>query len=310
MKDLRENWPTSVLPNVLHCTEPSKETIQKIIQQLNATTVPKLYVILPDQQVPYHDKFLHELVLRWLETNQPHGKIYSGDLVDLPGVSRYDWNPEMDPDPIRSTSRAVTETIKVLQEYSQAGGVGDDWLIEGNHELRLFKYLVSRAPELFYLQEENGEQTLDLYRLLGLQKLGINLVPGRWPQGKHWISPKLAVIHGRYARQGSGVTARATLKALGHSVIMGHSHRQSMIYETQHPYGGPETRVAVEAGTLAMLEGGLGYSPEPDWQQGFCTARIFGDGTFHISLATYTKGALFWEGQVYRNTGHGVITSV
>jgi hypothetical protein len=269
-------------------------------------TSSRLYVILPDQQIPYHDRELHELVLRWLNVNQPYGKVYSGDLIDLPGISRHEWDPAMDPDPLKSTMTAIRDTRTYLKECESAAGKGDDYLCEGNHEARLPKYLIKHAPHLYALEEPNGERTLDLARLLDLPARGIQLAPGGWPQGKVWLSPKLSVMHGWLARSKSGVTAHATLDHLGHSVIVGHTHRMGKIYQTRHTYDGLEVHVAAEAGTLARIEGGLGYATAANWQNGFITARVFPDGTFSLSEAVYVKKRLYWEGQVYDQGAKGV----
>ena len=267
----------------------------------------KLYVVLPDQQIPYHEKPLHECVLRWLDTNSPRltGKIYSGDLVDQPGISRHEWTPEMDPDPIRSTNRGLRETRGYLDECNEAtGGPGDDWLTLGNHEIRLDKFLIKNADKLYFLEEEDGDRTISLERLLGLARRGVKVAPGGYPGGKVWLSDKLAVMHGWYTGSYSGAAAKKTLDKLGHSVIVGHTHKMALVYKTRYPRKGPETLVAAEAGTLARLN--LGYDPHMDAQQGFLTVRIFTDGTFSLSPATYVRGVLRWEDQEISYSRKGV----
>jgi hypothetical protein len=293
-------WDISVPRHTHSIPEPWKDGV-------------RLYVILPDQQIPHHDPHLNELVLRFLDTNKARitGKIYSGDLIDLPGCSRHPWDPNMDPDPLRSTRDAIKATNVYLDDCEQAcPSKGEDALIEGNHELRLRAFVLRQAPQLHFLEEEDGESTLDIYRLLRLKKRRIRVPERVYPQDKHWLSDRIAVIHGRLARAGSGVTALATLRKLGHSVIMGHTHRQSMVFETQHPRKGAETRVAVEAGTLARIEDGLGYCADPDWQQGLVVVRLYPDGGFHTSLGTYVRGVFRWEDQELRSSGHGVSVSV
>ncbi len=267
----------------------------------------KLYVVLPDQQIPYHEKPLHECVLRWLDVNSPRltGKIYSGDLVDLPGISRHDWSPEMDPDPYRSTNNALKATRKYLDECNEAtNGPGDDHLTPGNHEHRMEAYLIKNADKLYFVVEETGEQTINLERLLGLKKRGVQLAPGGYPGAKVWLSDKLAVCHGWYTGSYSGAAAKKTLDKLGHSVIVGHTHKMALVYKTRHPKKGAEVLVGAGAGTLARLN--LGYDPHMDAQQGFLTVRVFADGTFSISPATYVRGVLRWEDQEISYSRRGV----
>lgn len=272
-----------------------------------STAAPKLYVILPDQQIPYHDRQLHECVLRWLETNKAQitGKIYTGDLIDQPGISRHEWNPDMDPDPLRSTNRGVRETRKYLDECNEAtGGPGDDWLTPGNHEARLEAYVIKHADKLWFLEEEDGDQTLNLERLLGLKRRGVKLASGGYPAAKVWLSDKIAAMHGWYTGSFAGAAARKTLDKLGHSVLVGHTHKKAYVYKTRYPRKGPETIVGVECGTLAQLN--LGYDPHMDAQQGFEVVRVFPDGTFAISPATYVRGVLRWESQEISYSRKGI----
>lgn len=270
---------------------------------------PKLYVVLPDQQIPYHEKPLHECVLRWLELNKSRitGKVYSGDLIDLPGISRHEWDPSMDRDPFRSTNDALRATRKYLDECNQAtGGPGDDWLTPGNHEKRMESYLIKNADRLYYVTEEDGEQTVSLERILGLKKRGVQVAPGGWPAAKVWLSPKVAIMHGWFTGK-YGAAAKKTIEKLGHSVLIGHTHGKAVVYATRYPHSGPETIVGVECGTLAQLN--LGYDPHMDAQQGFEIIRVFEDGTFAISPATYIKGVLRCEDQrvIYRRKGVQVV---
>jgi hypothetical protein len=270
---------------------------------------PKLYVVLPDQQIPYLEKPLHECVLRWLEVNKSRltGKIYSGDLIDLPGISRHDWSPDMDTDPFRSTNNALKDTRKYLDECNEAtGGPGDDHLTMGNHEKRMEAYLIKNADRLYYVTEEDGEQTISLERILGLKKRGVTVAPGGWPAAKVWLSPKLAVMHGWFTGK-YGAAAKKTIDKVGHSAIVGHTHGKAVVYKTTYPHKGAQTIVGVEAGTLARLN--LGYDPYMDAQQGFEVVRVFADGTFSISPATYVRGVLRWEDQeiTYNRRGLKVV---
>jgi hypothetical protein len=60
---------------------------------------------------------------------------------------------------------------------------------------------------------------------------------------------------------------------------------------------------AVEAGCMCRIDGGLGYTVNPDWQAGFATAVVWPDGTHQIELATFVDGALRWRDQRYSAEG-------
>lgn len=274
----------------------------------------KLYVVLPDQQVPHHDKALHELVCRWLEQNQPYGIICSGDLIDLPTVSKHRPNLHMVRDQAHAAQAGIDQSYELLRDYVQASPSPYRKLIPGNHEERLQNSIIDRMPELYDVKRAGA---IDLYSvlsvpyLLRLDELGFDWVTApngaEWPDAQLALSPLLAARHGWLAAAKSGATAHKTLDHLGHSCIVGHTHRQGIVYQTKHQLNG-DLRVimGIEAGTLAEARDGLGYAVAPDWQQGFCGLRIFPDGTFSASLATYVNGTLIWEGQRFTQDSRGV----
>jgi hypothetical protein len=143
-----------------------------------------------------------------------------------------------------------------------------------------------------------------------LDELGINVIDcnGSYEHGQVNLSNKLAVRHGWIARQGSGTSALATLEHLRYSVIVGHTHRQSIVYKTTFDIeGNLTTLVAAEAGCMCRVEQNVGpdrrrfpsYAPSPDWQQGFVTADIWPDGKFVLTPAVYVNKVLLYGDQRY-----------
>lgn len=322
---INDEWVTTQLRQLKVILKPSVAALFPLPARIEGpryerpeVTMPpvggsQLYVILPDQQIPHHDRGLHQLVCRWLDFNRPYGIICSGDLIDLPSVSKYRPNVHMVKDRQHAAQEGVDQSYEVLRDYVQASPSPYRKLIPGNHEERLQNSIIERLPELYDIKRAGA---IDLYSvlsvpyLLRLDELGFDWVTApngaEWPDAQLILSDKLAVRHGWIAAAKSGVTALKTLDHLGYSVIVGHTHRQGQVYQTKHEIGGTiRTNVALEAGTLAEPYG-LGYTIAPDWQQGFATVRVFSDGTFHASLATYVNGVLIWEGQRYFDEGRGV----
>lgn len=266
----------------------------------------ELAVILPDQQIPFHDPELHLRVCDWLYANKPDRMILSGDFYDFPTISRHPRKAhELK---MGNMQECLDVGYQIARDYVEAAGEGcyDRWVIPGNHEFRLQKAILENMPEFHGLHRPD-EQT----RLLGLPHLGRwDELGFKWavdpvfqedyPQGHVNITEKIAVYHGWLARRNAGQTALATLDHLGHSVIVGHTHRQAIVGHTYHEIDGT-LRVlrAVEAGTLARVRGGLGYAVAPNWQPGFATVRVHSNGTFNVELATYVNGALLWSDQAY-----------
>jgi len=270
---------------------------------------PRLLAVLPDQQIPYHDPVLHDRVLEWLEDQRPDSVVLSGDVIDLPGLSRHDPKAHELEDRV---NRALKVTRGVLREYARASGAGDLHVIPGNHEQRFQKFVIKNSQQLFDIDDPHGASAyklLSLPYLLDLEMMGYKWASDPvymedWPYGHVTITPYLAVYHGWLARKNSGATALATLDHLGHSVIVGHTHRQAEVFHTYHQIGGElRTLAGVEAGTLALARGGLGYAVAPNWQPGFATAWLWPDGMFDVGLAKFVNGALLWDGLRYDGRG-------
>jgi hypothetical protein len=190
--------------------------------------------------------------------------------------------------------------------------------LAGNHDERLRNFLLERHRTLALYgvkqadsPDAHGEQALSPKFLMRLDELKIEYVDPEGPYDLAQInlSPKLAVRHGWIARKGSGTSALDTLEHLGYSVIVGHTHRQSLVYKTTHDIdGGITTLTAAEAGCMCRVNqtpDSTGrrwpnYSPVPDWQQGFSTVTIHPDGLFRIDNATFVNDTLLWRNQSYR----------
>lgn len=262
---------------------------------------PRLVVMAGDQQAPFHDPDLHQRFCAWLEANKPDEGVLIGDTVDFSEISRHRHNPEW----IGRTQECIDAGYTLLRDYVDSS-VETSWQkLAGNHDIRIRTTIIDYARDLYGLRRAcapDEHSVWSIPHLLRLDELGIAYIDpqGEWEHGQVKLSSKLAVRHGWIARKGSGQSAHATLEHLGYSVVVGHSHRQSLVHKTTHDIDGNTTTLAgVEAGCMCKIEGGLGYAVAPDWTNGFATAVIYPDGKFKIDLATYVNGSLFWRDQRY-----------
>jgi hypothetical protein len=270
--------------------------------------VPKddaeLVVFFGDQHCPHHDPVLHEAACAWLRKNKPARGVLLGDLLDFDAVSRHRSNPEW----ATTMQDCVDTAYSVLRGFVQASP-GTRWqMVSGNHEDRLRNAIIDQLRGVYGLaratgkDETRGDAVLSVKHLLRLDELGVEWVggEGEYSHQQIKVSPQLAARHGWIARKGSGSSARATLEHLGYSCVIGHTHRQSRVFHTAHDIDGRAIQLeGVEAGTMARTDGGLGYAVQPDWQQGFATARIWPDGFFSCDLAKFDGGSLVWANQRY-----------
>lgn len=255
-------------------------------------------LVLSDHQISHHDRDLHRLACEFIHEFEPDFLVINGDFLDNPTVSRWPANPAYD----MPLQECIDDGYEVLSDYLTAAGAAHRpvrrVLMEGNHDKRPSDYLQGHAPEFVDLRRggdvPGAPSVNSIAHLLRLDELGVEWLGG-WPHSQLVLSPHLAVRHGWLVKSKAGATALATLERLGHSVIVGHVHRQAIVHHTVRDINGhPSLLVAVEGGTMASLD--LGYDPAQNAQQGFVVVHLFEDGDYSVSLATFAKGRLFWNG--------------
>jgi predicted phosphodiesterase len=273
----------------------------------------KLIVVMGDQQAPYFDENLHYLSCAWLEENDPDEITLLGDTVDYPEISRH----RLDPENTATVNECTQSAHDLLRGVRTAAPNARIRKLAGNHDERLRNILLDKpsVQPLYGAKqadspEEQGALALGLPFLLRLDELGIEYIDpkGAYDLAQINLSDKLAVRHGWIAKKGSGTSALATLEHLGYSVIVGHTHRQSIVYKTTHDIDGATTTLtAAEAGCMCRvdqtpLKGRKwpNFTPLPDWVQGFTTVTVHPDGFFRIENATYVNKTLLWRNQQYR----------
>ena len=264
----------------------------------------ELVVFLGDHHIPHMDMGLHAATCEWLRKNRPDRGVICGDLMDFDTLSRHRRNPRW----TREAQDCIDAAYYTLRGYVMASP-GTRWqLLSGNHEDRLRNAVIDNLGSIYGIRRApahdgaRGEVVLSITHLLRLDELDIEWVGGddEYTHAQIKVSPHLAARHGWISRKGSGASAIATLDSLRYSVFIGHCHRQAMVFHTAHDIDGtPKELVGVEIGTMAEIRGGLGYAANPNWQQGFATARIWPDGFFSADLAKYVGGSLVWANQRY-----------
>lgn len=270
-------------------------------KKVKKSTDGELVVFVGDQQAPHHDETLHSLFLNWLDTNSPDRGVLMGDTVDFPDISRHAANPEWD----SSVQECVDAGYLILRDYVKASE-DTSWVkLMGNHDERIRNKLLAHVASLYDVRRADdgsgGEPPIwCISHLLRLKQLGIDFIApnGGYSHAQAKVTNHLAARHGWLAKKGAGASALATLEQLGYSVVVGHTHRQSLVHKTTHDIDGTiSTHAAAETGCMCKVADGLGYTVAPDWQNGFATAQVWNDGTFKIDLATYANGVLYWRNQ-------------
>jgi hypothetical protein len=223
------------------------------------------WLILSDIHAPYHDRTTLELAVGEARRRGAVGVLLNGDTLDSHEVSRHDRDP--------SAPRYVeeVETVKRLLAWLR-GQLPRAELVakEGNHEERLQRYIVGRAPALF------GLEGIDLPSLLRFGDVGAAWVSGRRPIALG----KLNVIHGHEYPGGAaspvnparGLYLKARSKAL-----CGH-HHQTSEHHARDIRGRAEAAWSVGCACFLHPQ----YHPLNNWNHGFALVELAADGTFRV----------------------------
>ena len=217
------------------------------------------YIVVNDFHLPFVDEIALDLFKEFLKEEKPNRLIIAGDLIDCQEISTFNKIPKGG----NELQKNFDQAKNLLAEFRNLIGRNAKIdFIEGNHDFRIKKYLIMRAPELV------GLRALRIEKLLGLEKLKINFYPVKEEANKfqdNYIRiENIYVGHFDTARKGSGMTARSLLADKGVSVIQAHNHRMALI--TQRQMDG-KLLVAVENGCLCSLN--PTYIANPDWQLGW-----------------------------------------
>lgn len=238
------------------------------------------WLLIPDCHVPFENGKAFDLVVNIAKESQVDGVAILGDFLDLFSVSFHDKDP-------RRVSQLAEEVKAANKRLDQIDRIGarKKLFIEGNHEYRLTRYLMNKAPSLL--------DTFNMPQMLRLNDRGWKFTPYH----KAARVGKLHLTHdvghaGKLAHIQSGA-------AFEHSVVIGHTHRIGV-----HYFGNVlgESHVAAMLGWLGDVNA-IDYTHEVkakrDWHLGFGTALIEPDGTAHLQAVPIVnyKAAAF--GQIF-----------
>lgn len=160
---------------------------------------------------------------------------------------------------------------------------------EGNHELRLRKFIVSQAPEIYDIAPT-------LPHLLDLAFLNIEWVglPEHLAQFKDSFVEWEGVLIGHFNKYNkhSGYAAKAIVEDKGCSIVAGHGHKAAI--HTKTLYG--KQLFGIETGCLCRLDNS--HEISPNWQQAI-TVLTSENGIVHPELLIVQDGKVCWGGKIF-----------
>jgi metallophosphoesterase superfamily enzyme len=239
----------------------------------------KSILILPDLQIPFHDRKFVNVMERFIDQYQPDEVGQIGDFLDEPQPSR--WSKGMAGEYAGNLQNDIELGKGIIKRLRI------DWIKLGNHDQRIELYVERYAPALSDLG------CLRLERLLGLDESGTAL--HREPFA---VAPGWTAAHGHEGSLSSvaGRTAFGLAKRYDGSVVCGHTHRAGIVSET---VGISKRRV------MTGLEVGHGmdlakatYVKSPNWQQAFGMLKVDGK-LVQPELIPVHNGNFIYEGKRY-----------
>ena len=245
----------------------------------------KRTVIVPDLQVPWHDKVAVKNVASFIKAYRPDSVITLGDEIDLPQISRWtEGMPGWFEQTLGNDRDATVEVLWSLVEHAK-----EAHLIRSNHTDRLYNVIMKKIPAFLALPELRFE------KFLKLDELGITYHKKPYAFQKGWVA-----VHGdeQGINPNAGLTALGAARRHGLSVVCGHTHRAGMSAFTEAS-GGRVGRIlrGIEGGHL-MDVSKAGYTRGTmNWQQAFVLVEdtqvtlinLEKDGTFVVNGRRYGR---------------------
>jgi hypothetical protein len=213
--------------------------------------------------------------------------VNSGDNFDFPAFSTHISAPGY-----TETNQLVIDRggMEGKTQRELAPNAEIDWL-EGNHEYRLMKELISRMPSLVGLAKAwDDNPVISIENLCRFDEFNINYHTS-YPEAEVWVNDFCKFTHGKLVGSTPGSTAGKLLAKDFVSQICGHIHRQELAASTRRLKDGYRTVYAGSAGTLARVDGilpsaSMGILPTGKqttnsrelWQQGIMIFRYETEG--------------------------------
>lgn len=282
----------------------------------------KTCVILPDVQIgyrrsldtaeldPFHDEHAMSVALQIVRAADPEQIVVLGDFLDFAEFGKFEQEAGFALTTQPSIDRAHQYLTEIFAAAPRASGV----FLEGNHDRRLQKAIVTNAKSAFGIRPGNTPPEtwpdLSVPHLLRFDELPIEY-KGGYPAGIHWINQRLCAIHGHKVRS-SGSTAAAVVDDMRVSVIFGHVHRVELQHRTRLAYEGGRSSLAASPGCLCRIDGtvpSVKGSTDPmgrpietveNWQHGLAVVTYKdGDEPFHLELVPIHDGFAMFRGEAY-----------
>jgi predicted MPP superfamily phosphohydrolase len=268
---------------------------------------------LPDIHCPAHHHRLMWAIKQFLSVFHPHLIIFTGDLADIFALSRH-------PKQLRicmSPQKELDQTRQLADELMEAAGCYWAFVIPGNHEDRIYRFLQDLAPTLGGVLNPATREPLSFHSLMGYTPDDpITFVYGTEEragvEGGLLLNNDLGVHHGIFIRPKAGASPLADMDRYLQSVVHGHTHRMGMVSRDITPSEELPTGVlrGYELGHLVDMDHSyMAYARQmwPNWHPGFGVGLVH-NGAVHLQPVPiqpvngthgHSRLGFVWDGRVY-----------
>lgn len=224
-------------------------------------------VIGSDIHIPFQDDAAVRAFVKYCKENQPEAVVLNGDVLDMFMLSRFTKGEGRNP------LEEMTMCQGFLDSLRKAVPNADIYYVIGNHENRLEKYVLSKAPELASLIEDVFTiiRTAD-YKVRGCASVTFN--------------DNFVCKHGTLLGNKSGLSAIKEMENAYMSGATGHTHRLCKYIARKSG----RKFVWLETGCLCSLN--PEYMINPNWQAGFAQLEFKNGKLHHSKVIEIEKGKI------------------
>lgn len=230
-------------------------------------------LMLSDIHIPYHDVTALTLALKYGKDHNIDTIYLNGDILDMYQASFHEKDARK-----RSIKDELDAMRSFLDMLAKEFPKAKIYYKEGNHCMRLSRYLQVKAPELLDCTE------FEIPSLLNLRQRGIEWIPNK----QAVMIGKLYALHGNEFKGGGGVNpARAYYTKSKVSMIAGDKHRTS-----EHTETSLNGDVVTCWSTGCLCELSPDYMPYNAWNLGFAHIMVEPNGNFEVYNKRIIKGKI------------------
>lgn len=245
-------------------------------------------LVISDLHAPKHDPDALDVILQISQSVKIDEMVINGDGLDVQALAKY-------PPAAGRPMRWVEERVDAVKPFALIRGTHPKLpitYIPGNHDHRVGKFMASVAPQL--------QGLFPTEQILGLDSFGF-----KWHDGALLFADnRLMIKHGTSVKGAAGYTVTGEVSKAGMSVIMGHTHRRSLVEVTHavQRIRGEAPLVGVELGCLCDLRADYVAAEDvANWQQGAAMVTIYDDYDFDVELIKIFNGKAHFRGMRFES---------